>query len=107
MQRNENATKKQPPITGTDSRATDYAPWTLAERLLTANEVAGMLHISRSGVYQLVRRGDLPSIKIGSALRFRGQDVREFMQRHFGPAPRLRVRRTFEPPRQHSQHGRD
>ncbi len=45
------------------------------EPLLTAAEAAGRLHISRSFLYKLVYEGALPVIHIGSALRFRPEDL--------------------------------
>jgi excisionase family DNA binding protein len=79
---------KRPPFPGAGSKANDARPLTLAERLLTANEVAGILHISRSMVYHLVFRGDLPSLKIGSARRFRRHDLQRYLARHSGPIRR-------------------
>lgn len=40
-----------------------------AERLLTVDEVAERLHLSRSKVWYLVARGDLPSLTIGRSRR--------------------------------------
>jgi excisionase family DNA binding protein len=45
-------------------------PIRLSEPLLTADEVAALLAIRRSTVYELARTGQLPSIKIGRHLRF-------------------------------------
>ena len=45
-------------------------PIRLSEPLLTADQVASLLSIKRSTVYELARTGQLPSIKIGRHLRF-------------------------------------
>ena len=45
-------------------------PVRLSEPLLTADQVASLLSIKRSTVYELARTGQLPSIKIGRHLRF-------------------------------------
>jgi excisionase family DNA binding protein len=44
-------------------------------RLLKGNEVAGMLNISRAFAYQLMRQGKIPTVKIGSAVRVRKEDL--------------------------------
>lgn len=45
------------------------------ESLLTIEEAARKLHVSRSLVYKLMREGHLQAVHIGSALRFRPEDV--------------------------------
>jgi len=80
--------KKRPPFSGAGSKANDLHPLTLAERLLTAKEVARILHLSRSMVYKLAFRGDLPSLKIGSARRFRRHDLQRYLARNSGPSRR-------------------
>jgi excisionase family DNA binding protein len=42
--------------------------------VLTPKEVCEMLHIHRATLYKLIRKGKLPSFKIGGDWRFR-QDV--------------------------------
>jgi len=37
--------------------------------VLTVNEVAGMLRISRGSAYQLVRTGQLPCLRVGRLIR--------------------------------------
>ncbi len=48
-------------------------------RLLTAEEVCEMLHISRSTLYLYAHSKHLKSYKMGRSLRFRFQDVLEFL----------------------------
>ena len=48
-------------------------------RLLTVGEVARQLCLSQSMVYALVRRGDLAAVRIGTAVRFREQDIETFV----------------------------
>ena len=55
-------------------RQPDEGPLTF-DRLLTADEVARILHVSRTLVYWLIERGDLPAVRFGRALRFRREDV--------------------------------
>lgn len=48
-------------------------------RLLTTEEVCEMLHVSRSSLYQYARSGHLRTYKLGRGLRFRFQDVLDFL----------------------------
>lgn len=48
-------------------------------RLLTTEEVCEMLHISRSTLYGYARRGSLKTYRMGRGLRFRFQDVLDFL----------------------------
>lgn len=41
----------------------------MSERLLTAQEVADLLRVSTMTVYRLIRRGDLPAVKVGRSYR--------------------------------------
>jgi excisionase family DNA binding protein len=56
----------------------------LDEPLLTISEVRGLLRLSRTGVYNLVRRGDLVPIRIGGRVRFSPSDVRAYLARSRG-----------------------
>lgn len=44
-------------------------------RLLTVRETLGVLHVSRSTMYRLIRAGELRAVKIGRATRFLSSDV--------------------------------
>jgi excisionase family DNA binding protein len=68
------------------SNARDDGRSALEETLLTVGEVARMLHVSRSGIYWLVRGGDLPSIRIGHRVRFSAEAVRRYIRERSGPA---------------------
>jgi excisionase family DNA binding protein len=50
------------------------------DELLTAEEVAGLLHIPRSTVSDYARRGVLPSIKLGRHVRFVRSDVADAIE---------------------------
>jgi excisionase family DNA binding protein len=45
----------------------------------TVEEVAEILHIGRDKVYQLLRTGQLRSIKIGNSRRITSQQLAEFI----------------------------
>jgi len=48
-------------------------------RLLTTEEVCEMLHVSRSSLYQYAHTGQLRTYRMGRGLRFRFQDVLDFL----------------------------
>lgn len=48
--------------------------------LLTVDDVAHFLRISRTGVYRLVDRRDIRFYKVGGVLRFAPADVRAYLQ---------------------------
>ena len=52
------------------------------ESLLTAREASQVLHINRYLIYRLVRDGDLPAIRVGRMVRFRPEDLREWIEKH-------------------------
>ena len=48
-------------------------------KLLKADEVAETLNIGRSTVYQMLRRNEIPCIRIGRAVRVRQEDLESFI----------------------------
>lgn len=53
--------------------------------LLTVNQVAAVLGISRPTVYALVRRGELRPTRVGERLRFDQDDIRAYIERNREP----------------------
>lgn len=51
------------------------------ERALTVDEVAGRLHVSKAGVYALVRDGEIGFYKVGRKIRFTDEQVRQYIGR--------------------------
>jgi excisionase family DNA binding protein len=47
----------------------------LPQRLLRVTEVARLLNLSRSCIYQIMDRGELPYVKIGKSRRVRPEAV--------------------------------
>ncbi len=47
--------------------------------LLTAAEVAHILHISRSNVYELFRSGEMITMRLGHAVRVRPDDLEAYV----------------------------
>jgi len=56
------------------------------DKLITPNELAEFLQISKSSVYLLAETRKIPFCKIGGSLRFRKNDIDEYIQKS-----------TFEP----------
>lgn len=50
--------------------------------LLTVEEAAERLRLSRGFLYQLIRRGEIPTVKIGKARRIRPADLERFITAH-------------------------
>jgi excisionase family DNA binding protein len=50
--------------------------------LLHASEVATMLGIGRSKVYEMTASGELPAVKIGTAVRIPRQGLMDWIERH-------------------------
>jgi len=51
----------------------------MANTLLTAAEVADLLRVSTMTVYRLIRRGELPAVRVGRNYRVREQDLHAFL----------------------------
>ena len=50
-------------------------------KLLTPKELSETLQVGKTTVYQWVHYGFVPYIKIGSAIRFRENDVEEWLRK--------------------------
>ena len=50
--------------------------------LLKGNDVARILNISRAFAYQLMRQGEIPTVRIGNAVRVRESDLLAWIDRH-------------------------
>lgn len=48
---------------------------------LSTQEVADMLHVSKSTIYDLIRKGEIHSYKIGRKVRFTQDDVDAYIAR--------------------------
>ncbi|MFL5822454.1 MAG: helix-turn-helix transcriptional regulator [Solirubrobacteraceae bacterium] len=56
-----------------------------ADRLLTADDVAAILGVTRSLVYALVRSGEMPAVRIGERyIRFRSQALLRWIESREG-----------------------
>lgn len=70
------------PIPGKNQ--SDYPIMPETGKLLKAKEVADVLQVSRSLAYQMMRRGEIPTVRVGSAVRVRRSDLEEFIKRSGG-----------------------
>jgi excisionase family DNA binding protein len=57
-------------------------PQDVLSPLLSINEVAELLGISRPTVYALIRRGELVPIRVGERSRFEPADIRAYLERN-------------------------
>ena len=55
-------------------------------RLLTAEDLAEALRISRYRAYELLRDGELPAVRVGRLVRVREDDLAAFIERRREPA---------------------
>ncbi len=55
---------------------------TTIEGLLTVREASQLLRINRYLTYRLARNGDLPAIRVGRMVRFRAEDLRDWIEKH-------------------------
>jgi len=56
-----------------------------AAGLWTWRDVAAFLRIGRNAVYEMAANGDLPSLRIGSRVRFEPAEVRAWLDRQRAP----------------------
>lgn len=52
----------------------------MSDQLLTAAEVADQLRVSTMTVYRLIRRGELPAVRVGRNYRVRARDLTAFLE---------------------------
>jgi excisionase family DNA binding protein len=50
------------------------------EELITIKEALRILHISRSSLYRMIRRGELHGVRIGHAVRIRAEEVQALLR---------------------------
>ena len=60
-------------------------PFTEA-RLLTVNEVADLLRVSRMTVYRLIRTGEMSSLRVGRSYRLREEDLHTYLRERYTEA---------------------
>ena len=63
------------------------------DNALSALDVAKLLGVSKNTVYEMVRRGELKSYRVGRKMRFTKEDVDSYIARSHG-AKRIKYRRS-------------
>ena len=51
----------------------------MGERLLKPAEVAEILQVSKALAYNLMKRGEIPTVRIGSTVRVRREDLEKYI----------------------------
>ncbi len=51
----------------------------MEERLLKPDEVAEILQVSKAFAYALLKRGDIPAVRIGNLVRVRREDLEKYI----------------------------
>jgi putative molybdopterin biosynthesis protein len=59
----------------------------MEERLLKPNEVAEILQVSKAFAYALLKRGEIPVVRIGNLVRVRREDLDEYIHGKAKPSP--------------------
>jgi excisionase family DNA binding protein len=54
------------------------------KKAMTVSEVADLLHVSERHIYALVQKGEIPSFKVGSAVRFDPESLWTWLQKMMG-----------------------
>ena len=54
----------------------------MTEKLLTPIEVQQLLHISRSTLYRLIQKGQLPVIRVGGTYRIRMSELNAYLEKN-------------------------
>ena len=52
----------------------------MADRLLTAEDVAERLQLTVDYIYAMARRGEVPHLRFGRTLRFRAEAIDEWLR---------------------------
>ena len=55
-------------------------------RFLTVAEVADLLRVSSMTVYRLIKKGELPAVRIGRSYRLREDDVDAYLAKRYTEA---------------------
>jgi excisionase family DNA binding protein len=66
-------------------RTLTKTPFTEA-RLLTVNEVADLLRVSRMTVYRLIKEGQIGALRVGRNYRLREDDVATYLSERYTDA---------------------
>ncbi len=54
--------------------------------MLTVNEVADLLRVSRMTVYRSIKQGEMAALRVGRNLRLREEDVHSYLRERYTEA---------------------
>ena len=54
--------------------------------MLTVNEVADLLRVSRMTVYRLIKQGEMAALRVGRNFRLREEDVHSYLKERYTEA---------------------
>ncbi len=60
----------------------------MTKRFLTPQEVAELLRVSSAAIHRLLRRGDLPAVRVGRAWRVEDVELQRWLRRRQSPNAR-------------------
>jgi len=67
-----------------DGRPSPSGTGAMGERLMTALEVADLLAVPKTRVWSMSRRGEIPTVRLGSReVRYRRQDIEAWIARQY------------------------
>jgi excisionase family DNA binding protein len=53
------------------------------DHALTVKELAAMLHLGKTAIYEMVRRGAIPCIRFGYTVHFDPQEIASWLAPHY------------------------
>ena len=59
-------------------------------QIMTVEEVAAFLKLSKITVYKLVKKGQIPGFRVGNSWRFRKEDIVEAISRQQAPVTEIK-----------------
>lgn len=62
------------------ARVVDSTGGEMEERLLTLDDLAGYLSVSRRTVYRLLEGNSIPAYRVGGQVRFRREDIDKWLE---------------------------
>jgi excisionase family DNA binding protein len=71
-------------------RPADHGPHQHLDKLLTVEELADILSVKESTIYQWTHQGFIPHTKLGRLVRFRESDVIKWLAKRSRPGRRTR-----------------
>ena len=80
--------------------STKYETRQFRQSLLTGNDVAEILSISRTHAYKLIRDGVIPSIALGRCVRVRPEDLEAFIANNVSSNDTFPLLFSHSPPAQ-------